>query len=81
MVFAGIVAVCFFAVVAEISFLQSGREAEVQMDYLMRLYGPEAESLSGEEKKTLRRDYNDYWRYAEEAIDDVLERYENWEEK
>ncbi|MDE7199196.1 MAG: DnaJ domain-containing protein [Lachnospiraceae bacterium] len=81
MVFAAIVAVCFFAVVAEISFLQSGREAEVQMDYLMQLYGPEAESLSGEEKKTLRRDYNDYWRYAEEAIDDVLERYENWEEK
>lgn len=81
MIFAVTAFVCFMAVVTEISFWQSGKQAEVQTDYLMRLYGPEAESLSEEEKKSLRRDYNGYWRYAEEAIDDVLERYENWEEK
>lgn len=81
MVFAVTAFVCFLTVVTEISFWQSGKQAEVQTDYLMRLYGPEAESLSEEEKKGLRRDYNSYWRYAEEAIDDALERYESWEGK
>lgn len=79
MVFAVIVSVCFFMAVMEISIVQSGREAKAQTDYLMQLYGAEAETFSEEEKKALRRDYNSYWRYAEEAIDDVLERYEDWE--
>ena len=45
----------------------------------MELYDLEAETVTEEEQKTLRRDYNMYWRYAEEGIDDILERYEDWE--
>lgn len=81
MVFALCAGVCFFVVATGASFAQADREAKLQKEYLMQLYGTEAENATEEERKALRRDYNGYWRYAEEAIDDVLERYEDWEEQ
>ncbi|MDE7247457.1 MAG: hypothetical protein K2N43_06190, partial [Lachnospiraceae bacterium] len=74
-----IVGVCFFAVMTGISFTQSGKEAEVQKDYLLELYDLEAEDISEKELEDLRRDYNTFWNYGEDDIDDVLERYERWE--
>lgn len=56
------------------------REAEdlIRADYLMRLYGLESGSCSREEQMKMLRDYDWDWENAEDAIDDVLERYENW---
>lgn len=78
-IFALAAGVCFFAVMTGTSVTQAEREAEVQKAYLMELYDLEAETVTEEEQKTLRRNYNMYWRYAEEGIDDILERYEDWE--
>ena len=81
MVFAVTVGVCFFAVMTGISFGQWKRETRQQMEYLTELYHLEAGTVSGEEKKELLKDYNAYWKYGEDAIDDVLERYEYWEKQ
>ena len=75
------VGVCFFAVMTGISFGQWKRETRQQMEYLTELYHLEAGTVSGEEKKELLKDYNAYWKYGEDAIDDVLERYEYWEKQ
>lgn len=78
-VFALAAGICFFAVMTGMTAMQIEREAEAQKEYLMELYDLEAETVTEEEQETLRRDYNTYWRYAEQGIDDILERYEDWE--
>lgn len=57
---------------------RQAKEDTIRIDYLMELYDLEAGSCSKEELQELLRDYETYWGYAEEAIDDVLGRYENW---
>lgn len=79
MVFMLAAGVCFFSVMTGTSVTRAEREAEAQKAYLIELYNLESETVTEEEQKTLRRDYNTYWRYAEEGIDDILERYEDWE--
>lgn len=81
MVFAVTVGVCFFAVMTGISFGQWKRETRQQMEYLTELYHLESGTVSGEVKKELQKEYNAYWKYGEDAIDDVLERYEYWEKQ
>ena len=56
------------------------QEAEdlMRADYLMRLYGLEAETYTEEEQLMLLKEYDWDWENAERAIDDMLERYENW---
>ena len=44
----------------------------------MELYDLESDNYSDEEKEKMAKQYDEYWRYAEEAIDDVLNRYEDW---
>lgn len=78
-VFALAAGLCFFAVMIGTSAMQIKQEAEDQKEYLMELYDSEAETMTEEEQETLRRDYNTYWRYAEEGIDDALGRFEDWE--
>ena len=81
MVFTVTVGVCFFAVMTGISFGQWKRETRQQMEYLTELYHLESGTVSGEEKKELQKEYHAYWKYGEDAIDDVLERYEYWEKQ
>lgn len=78
-VFALAAGICFFAVMTGMTAMQIERETEARKEYLMELYDLEAETVTEEERETLRRDYNTYWRYAEQGIDDILERYEDWE--
>ncbi len=56
------------------------QEAEdlMRADYIMRLYGLEAETYTEEEQLMLLKEYDWDWENAERAIDNMLERYENW---
>lgn len=78
-VLAAALGLCFFVVMTEISFSQARQESERQMKYLEELYDLDSETVSEEERKELQDDYNTYWKYGEDAIDDVLKRYEEWE--
>jgi len=78
MVFVVTAAVCFFLIAAEVGGIGQKREAEAQMSYLMELYEQDFDTGSEEEQRALRREYNTYWKYANDAIDEALERYEKW---
>ncbi len=78
MAFALAVAMCFFVIAAGAGSIEQRRKAEAQMSYLQELYGQDFNTGSEEEQKARRREYNTYWKYADDAIDEMLERYEEW---
>lgn len=70
---------CLLIVVLGAFSLRHGQERESRMSYLMELYGLDPETCSEEEQRDMYREYNAFWEYSEDAIDDVLERVEEWE--
>ena len=61
------------------AFLGGGNKDDDRISYVMELYGFDEDSYSDEEKERLLEIYDGNWKYAEEAIDDVLSRYEGWQ--
>ena len=74
-----IAAVCVFAVLLLFSLAEERNEDDSRISYLMELYELDAESYSDEEKEKLLKTYESNWEDAEEALDDVLNRYERWQ--
>ena len=61
------------------TFLREGNEDSNRISYLMELYELDADSYSDEEREKLLEIYESNWEDAEEALDDVLNRYERWQ--
>ncbi len=72
-------AVCIFAVLLSFSLVKERNEDDSRISYLMELYELDADSYSDEEKEKLLEIYESNWEDAEEALDDVLNRYERWQ--
>ncbi len=75
------IVICLVLVFSErYSVEKRNKSAEnlMRAEYLMELYELESGSCSREEQLEILRDYDRRWKDAEEAIDDVLERYESW---
>ena len=72
-------AVLVFVTLFLFTFLREGNEDNNRISYLMELYELDAESYSDEEKEKLLEIYESNWEDAEEALDDVLNRYERWQ--
>ena len=72
-------AVCVFAVLLLFSLVKERNEDDSRISYLMELYELDAESYSDTEKEELLELYESNWEDAEEALDDVLNRYERWQ--
>ena len=72
------VAVFVFAVLLSFSLVKERNESDSRINYLMELYELDADSYSDEEKEKLLEIYESNWENAEEALDDVLNRYERW---
>lgn len=79
LIFGAAVAVFFFVVMVEASSIELRREKVSLESYLSELYGPDLVPQTEEEQGVLQREYKAYWRYADDAMDEVLERYEGWE--
>lgn len=82
MVNGAILMVCIFIVLAASHSIEQRREAKElssRADYFMELYNLESDRCSDEELKEIIGEYDRYWRYAEEAIDDAMERHEEWD--
>ena len=73
--------VCLFVIAAVAGSIQQRRKNASQMSYLLELYSPDFVPETEEEQRVLQSEYRTYWRYADEAIDEALERYEDWEKK
>ena len=73
-----VVFICFFVTVSEINSIERKKARENQLSYLREFYGSEFDTRSEEEQDRIRREYNRDWRYAGEAIDDVMDRYKDW---
>ncbi|MBD5545923.1 MAG: J domain-containing protein [Lachnospiraceae bacterium] len=65
-------------VVSVVRFVDQKIETENGLVYLRELYGSEFDACSKDKQEIILRNYNRYWGYAEEAIDDVMSRYEGW---
>ena len=74
-----IAAVCGFAVLLLFSLAEERNEDDNRISYIMELYGFDEDSYSDEEKEKLLETYENNWEDAEEALDDVLNRYERWQ--
>ena len=72
------VAICVFTVLLMVSLVKERNEDDSRISYLMELYELDADSYSDEEKEKLLENYERNWKDAEEALDDVLNRYERW---
>lgn len=72
-------AACLVILLSGVSIVRKGQNKEAGMSYLMELYELDPENCPEEEQKRVYQEYHDYWKYAEDAIDDVLERYAEWE--
>lgn len=70
--------VCLIMTASAVRFVEEKIETENGLIYLRELYGSEFAAYSKEKQKIILKDYNSYWQYAEEAIDDVMSRYESW---
>lgn len=74
-----VVAACFLMLLFGAGFVRKGRNTEAGMSYLMELCGMDSVHCPGEERRRAYQEYHDYRKYAEDAVDDVLERYAEWE--
>ena len=72
------IAAFVFAVLLMVSLVKERNEDGSRISYLMELYELDAESYSDEEKEEILEIYESNWEDAEEALDDVLSRYEGW---
>lgn len=70
--------VCVFTALILFSSVKGRNEDDNRISYLMELYELDADSYSDEEKEELLEIYESNWENAEEAIDDVLNRYGRW---
>lgn len=70
--------VCVFAALLLFAFLRGENEDDNRISYIMELYELDADSYSDKEKEKLLETYESNWEEAEEALDDVLSRYERW---
>ncbi|MCM1254454.1 MAG: J domain-containing protein [Clostridium sp.] len=73
-----VLAACLFVLAVSAHSLEKRNESDTSVRYLMELYGLEEDDCPQEEKEALLRDYERNWKYAEEAIDEMLERYTRW---
>lgn len=58
--------------------LQPETVSNQDQSYVLELYDLDADSCTEKEQEDLYSEYKLHWGYAEEAIDDVLRRYEYW---
>ncbi|MCM1388572.1 MAG: J domain-containing protein [Bacillus sp. (in: Bacteria)] len=73
-----ILAACLFVLAVSAHSLEKRKENDTSVSYLMELYGLEEDGYSQEEKEKFLTDYDRNWKYAEEAIDETIERYIRW---
>ena len=72
-------AACLVILLSGVGIVRKGQNKEAGISYLMELYELDPENCPEEEQKRVYQEYHDYRKYAEDAIDDVLERYAEWE--
>ena len=72
-------AACLLILLSGTGIVRKGQNKEAGISYLMELYELDRENCPEEERRRVYQEYHDYWKYAEDAIDDVLERYAEWE--
>lgn len=73
-----VIIACFFVILVRVHSIDQREKKESRLGYLMELYDLESDTCSDKEQEEMLRDYERYWEYAEEAIDDVLDQYWNW---